>query len=264
MSCTVCSPAADTLQALNGRPERVAPGPVSGARPTSCRASEDATSRRHPGGDGTGRPAAYARFSTCPRKATFRLARLVVAWRSQHPCRGFSDPLTHSIRVQARDRDHALICRISTVIVTARPSRIEAMKHALPGTSAPAAPIAAQRVVLVIDDQHDMAAAVAMLLDAVGYVTRIATTCTEALQHSRNAEPPLFIVCDFHLGTGRNGLELITEIRTHRGHTVPAILMTGDRSPAIREQADAMRDVQLLKKPFEAGELLALLAGDEG
>jgi signal transduction histidine kinase len=73
-------------------------------------------------------------------------------------------------------------------------------------------------------------------------------------------ESPLMpngLLVDYHLDHG-NGIEAITELRRRFGD-LPAILITADRSPAVREQART-QGIQLLHKPIKPAALRALLA----
>jgi signal transduction histidine kinase/CheY-like chemotaxis protein len=73
-------------------------------------------------------------------------------------------------------------------------------------------------------------------------------------------ESPLMpngLLVDYHLDHG-NGIEAITELR-HRFGDLPAILITADRSPTVREQART-QGIQLLHKPIKPAALRALLA----
>jgi CheY-like chemotaxis protein/anti-sigma regulatory factor (Ser/Thr protein kinase) len=69
--------------------------------------------------------------------------------------------------------------------------------------------------------------------------------------------PPNGLLVDYHLDQG-NGIEAILALRARLGH-LPAILITADRTPAVREQARA-EDIQLLNKPVKPAALRALLA----
>jgi CheY-like chemotaxis protein/anti-sigma regulatory factor (Ser/Thr protein kinase) len=68
---------------------------------------------------------------------------------------------------------------------------------------------------------------------------------------------PNGLLVDYHLDHG-NGLEAITELRRRFGD-LPAILITADRSPSVREQA-RIQGIQLLHKPIKPAALRALLA----
>src|SRR4029078_3524057 len=68
---------------------------------------------------------------------------------------------------------------------------------------------------------------------------------------------PNGLLVHYHLAHG-NGIEAITELRRRFGD-LPAILITADRSPAVREQAATPR-LQLFQKPIKPAALRALLA----
>jgi signal transduction histidine kinase len=66
------------------------------------------------------------------------------------------------------------------------------------------------------------------------------------------------LLVDYHLDRG-TGLGAIAEIRQRFGADLPAILITADRSPHVRDEARA-QDVQLLNKPLKPAALRALMA----
>jgi CheY-like chemotaxis protein/anti-sigma regulatory factor (Ser/Thr protein kinase) len=68
---------------------------------------------------------------------------------------------------------------------------------------------------------------------------------------------PNGLLVDYHLDHG-NGIEAIVALRAQCGD-LPAILITADRSPAMREQATA-EGIQVLQKPLKPAALRALLA----
>jgi Na+/proline symporter/signal transduction histidine kinase len=74
---------------------------------------------------------------------------------------------------------------------------------------------------------------------------------------SESATIPNGLLVDFHLDIG-TGIEAIVALR-HRYGDLPAILITADRSPAVREQARE-EGVQVLHKPIKPAALRALLA----
>jgi CheY-like chemotaxis protein len=69
---------------------------------------------------------------------------------------------------------------------------------------------------------------------------------------------PNGLLIDYHLDAG-NGIEAIAALRWRFGAELPAILITADRSPAVREEARA-RDITVLNKPLKPAALRALLA----
>jgi Na+/proline symporter/signal transduction histidine kinase/CheY-like chemotaxis protein len=72
-----------------------------------------------------------------------------------------------------------------------------------------------------------------------------------------SAHAPGGLLIDYHLDHG-NGIEAIVSLRARYGD-LPAILITADRSPAVREAARA-QGIQLLNKPIKPAALRALLA----
>ena len=65
------------------------------------------------------------------------------------------------------------------------------------------------------------------------------------------------LLVDYHLDRG-NGVAAIREIRRRHGETLPAILITADRSPHVRDAARLDR-ISLLNKPLKPASLRALI-----
>jgi signal transduction histidine kinase/CheY-like chemotaxis protein len=78
---------------------------------------------------------------------------------------------------------------------------------------------------------------------------------SEAIAH-RQLWPDGLLV-DYHLDRG-NGIDAIAELRRHFGADLPAILITADRSPHVRDLARA-HGIQVLNKPIRPAALRALL-----
>jgi len=114
--------------------------------------------------------------------------------------------------------------------------------------------------ILIIDDQEELASTIALLLTVAGYQSSIASTANAARLELLAVAAPDYIICDFHLGDGENGLELIDEFRNQYEHDIPAILMTGDKSPEIPARTAGMRHLRLMIKPFDGAALLEVLA----
>ncbi|HYS49397.1 MAG TPA: hybrid sensor histidine kinase/response regulator [Xanthobacteraceae bacterium] len=69
---------------------------------------------------------------------------------------------------------------------------------------------------------------------------------------------PNGLLVDYHLNEG-NGIDAVVQLRWQLGGELPAILITADRSPRVREDARA-RQIQVLNKPIKPAALRALLA----
>lgn len=117
------------------------------------------------------------------------------------------------------------------------------------------------RSVLVIDDEEPIREGLRVLLEEWGYEAQIAGSAEEAESLVRaRPEPPDLILSDLHLGDGPDGLAAIQTIREVYGHSVPAILVTGDTSKEeIRRATDSGHTV--LFKPLQPRKLFNALRG---
>jgi DNA-binding response OmpR family regulator len=66
--------------------------------------------------------------------------------------------------------------------------------------------------------------------------------------------PVDLIVADYRLGDGATGLDAIKALCAHIGHSVPAIIVTGDTSPSRIKEATAS-GYRILHKPIAGEEL---------
>jgi signal transduction histidine kinase/ActR/RegA family two-component response regulator len=69
---------------------------------------------------------------------------------------------------------------------------------------------------------------------------------------------PDIILADYHLDDGRNGLDAMHALRLAMGASIPAIVITADRSSAIADAAREL-DCELLLKPVKPAQLRALM-----
>ncbi len=77
-----------------------------------------------------------------------------------------------------------------------------------------------------------------------------------AIEASRRI--PTGVLVDYHLDRG-NGLAVIRDIRERFGQALPAILITADRSPSVRE-AIRSSNIRLFNKPIKPAALRAMLS----
>jgi CheY-like chemotaxis protein len=68
---------------------------------------------------------------------------------------------------------------------------------------------------------------------------------------------PNGLLVDYHLDIG-NGIDAIAELRKRFNDEFPAILITADRSPYLREAA-RKEAIQLMNKPIKPAVLRALI-----
>ena len=113
--------------------------------------------------------------------------------------------------------------------------------------------------VLCIDNEPKVLDGMEALLG--GWGCRVLKAADLAAAISAVAESqvaPNGLLVDYHLDRG-NGIDAIAELRRRFGADLPAILITADRSPHVRDTARA-QDVQVLSKPLKPAALRALMA----
>jgi DNA-binding NtrC family response regulator len=111
--------------------------------------------------------------------------------------------------------------------------------------------------ILVVDDDAGIRENIADLLSTEDYRVFSAADANEAM-HVLETEPIDLLVTDFQM-PGRNGVELIEAARK-ANHSVPAILMTAYLYVYEQIAEDRRRGITLLRKPFDADEILQSVA----
>jgi len=139
--------------------------------------------------------------------------------------------------------------RVAEVVAKQTPSRkSKSVGHNLAGLS-----------VLVVDNEADIIDGMTALLKNWGCLVSTASGISDALLTTRDTQrSPDIVLADYHLDKG-NGLELIAALRERAGVTLPAILITADRSVALKREANEA-DVMVLNKPVKPAALRALIA----
>lgn len=114
-------------------------------------------------------------------------------------------------------------------------------------------------VVCCIDNEPKILAGMVTLLSGWGCQIFNGTDTASALAALDAADMvPDIALVDYHLDDG-NGLEAITALRARHGDGLPAIVITADRSQAVREAA-AEASIQVLNKPLKPASLRAMMA----
>jgi signal transduction histidine kinase/CheY-like chemotaxis protein len=113
-------------------------------------------------------------------------------------------------------------------------------------------------VVLCIDNEPAILDGMETLLGGWGCRVLKAQDLASALQAIDEAQVlPNGLLVDYHLDGG-NGIAAIAELRRRFGYRFPAIVITADRSPHVREEARAA-DAHVLNKPVKPASLRALV-----
>jgi CheY-like chemotaxis protein len=113
--------------------------------------------------------------------------------------------------------------------------------------------------VLCIDNDLTILDGMETLLAGWGCRVATATDLESAIKAiSEGGTAPDALLVDFHLDEG-NGIAAVDALRLRLRADLPAILITADRSPRVREEARAY-GIQVLNKPIKPAALRALLA----
>ena len=111
---------------------------------------------------------------------------------------------------------------------------------------------ASKFVVIVLDDDLAVRNALKFSLEIEGFTVRSYATGAELLD-AGSVEPCGCLVVDQHM-PGMSGLDLIDLLRS-RHFSAPAILITSDPSPFVRERA-SKASVPIIEKPLLGNALL--------
>ncbi len=114
-------------------------------------------------------------------------------------------------------------------------------------------------IVLCIDNEPEILTGMRTLLEGWGCVVITARDPKEAAQEIQSSgHTPQILFVDYHLDRG-TGIEAATQLRWQFGIELPGALVTADRSPSVREEAEA-KHLTLLQKPVKPAALRAFAA----
>jgi signal transduction histidine kinase len=123
--------------------------------------------------------------------------------------------------------------------------------------------VTAEQSVLVIDNEPAILEGMAAMLGGWGCRVTGVRDCAGALAEIANGLRPDLILADYHLDHGATGDDAVRAIRTKLGANVPAIVITADRMPELREELVAA-GFDYLTKPVKPAQLRALLSRPAG
>jgi len=115
--------------------------------------------------------------------------------------------------------------------------------------------------ILVIEDDPEVRDLIGSMLQAEGYNARTASDGVEALELVlQHIIQPNFILADYNLPGGMNGLQVVASVRKISHWEVPAIILTGDIS------LETLRDIAQgkclhLNKPVKVRDLMKAIDG---
>ncbi|WP_406856396.1 hybrid sensor histidine kinase/response regulator [Alsobacter sp. KACC 23698] len=161
--------------------------------------------------------------------------------------------LDHPIRLQSQ-LGRGSVFTVELPVAAPLPA-MAAQRDARPTVAAPLAGMA----VLCIDNEPAILNGMTTLLTGWGCAVLAAPGLKEAQAALRRRKlRPDVVIADYHLDEG-DGIEAITALRWKLGADLPAVLVTADRTPAVRDLASE-KDIHVLNKPLKPAALRALLA----
>ena len=114
-------------------------------------------------------------------------------------------------------------------------------------------------VVIAIDNEPTILEGMQTLISGWGGHVIVAAGFAEAIALlDKERMPPDVIIADYHLDDG-DGVEAIAVLRGRFGETVPAVLITADRTPSIRDRASE-DNIRVLTKPLKPAALRSMLS----
>ena len=118
-------------------------------------------------------------------------------------------------------------------------------------------PEKATGLIVLIEDDVNVANAWELLLEAEGYRVATAASASEARALIKHLdELPKLVISDFHLLGGSTGVEAVDQIREHYDEVIPAFIVSGDTSKVVKD-ARLLDNCTLMNKPVNTARLLA-------
>ena len=113
------------------------------------------------------------------------------------------------------------------------------------------------KLIVVIDDEASVRLGMQSLLESWGCKCVAASDAAEALR-ALGKRTPDFVVADLRLQGDDNGIDAIRQIRSERGESIPAVLISGDTATEQLRKVSAA-GLTMMHKPLKAVRLRALL-----
>jgi DNA-binding response OmpR family regulator len=128
-----------------------------------------------------------------------------------------------------------------------------------PGATRPASPESQppRKRVLVIEDDHNTAVALALRLQSSGYEVAVAQDALSGVNSAVHARPDL-ILLDISMPAG-DGFSVAARVRRLLSEEIPIIFLTALSQSGARDRAFALGACGFFEKPFEAAEVIAAI-----
>ncbi|WP_152223602.1 NahK/ErcS family hybrid sensor histidine kinase/response regulator [Pseudomonas sp. SCB32] len=114
------------------------------------------------------------------------------------------------------------------------------------------------RRLLVIDNEETILYSMSALLGQWGCEVLTATDL-ESAEAALGSRVPDIVIADYHLDYGQTGCQVVKALRDKYATSIPAVMITADRSDECRRALQRL-DIPLLNKPVRPGKLRAVLS----
>ena len=164
--------------------------------------------------------------------------------------RRLTDLLDHRIDVNSSPGKGSHFTLSLPVVVGGADTVQEDVEVAAPG-------LEGSGLVILIEDDVNVADAWGLLLEAEGYRVATAASAREARALIKHLdEHPVLLISDFHLLDGSTGVEAVSLIRKFYDAEIPAFIVSGDTSKVVKD-ARLLDNCTLMSKPVDTARLLS-------
>ena len=165
--------------------------------------------------------------------------------------RRLADLLRHDVTVESTPGKGSSFA-VSMPVVRGKRSSTADETADMPGD-----PAAGAGVVVLIEDDVNVANAWGLLLEAEGYQVATAASAPEANAIIKHLDTvPSLLISDFHLLDGSTGVEAVSGIREYYDENIPAFIVSGDTTKVVKK-ARPLDNCTLMSKPVNTARLLA-------
>ena len=162
-----------------------------------------------------------------------------------------ADLLDHKVAVESDPGNGSTFSVSMPIVATSH-----AAQDKETGTSADDAVEPGSGLIILIEDDVQVANAWGLLLEVEGFRVATAASAKEARAVVEHLDsPPELIISDFHLLDGSTGVEAVAEIRRRFDQIIPAFIVSGDTSKMVQE-ARSTENCAIMNKPVNTDHLL--------